>query len=152
MSEGRIAVLAYPVDLEHDGDMVIAVVPDLPGAHTFGITETDALNHCAGAIEEMLAARMCDREAIPLPSPANGRPIAEISPLSALKVSLYMVMWEQRVRKADLARSLNVDQKQVDRLLSLNHASRLDQIAAAFRVLGKRMAFQIETENRPAAA
>lgn len=145
-------MLAYPVDLEPDGDMVIAVVPDIPGVHTFGINEADALNHCVGAIEEMLAARMCDREPIPLPSPANGRHVVEITPLSALKISLYMVMWEQRVRKSDLARTLNVDPKQVDRLLNLNHASRLDQIAAAFRALGKRMAFQIETEDRPAAA
>jgi len=145
-------VLAYPVDLEQDGDMVIAVIPDIPGAHTFGINTADALNHCVGAIEEMLAARMCDRENIPLPSPANGRPVVEISPLSALKVALYGVMWEQRTRKVDLSRAMGVDPKQVDRLLDLNHASRLDQIEAAFRALGKRMAFQIENDSRPAAA
>ena len=145
-------MLAYPVDLEPDGEMVIAVVPDIPGVHTFGINEADALNHCVGALEEMLAARMCDREAIPLPSPANGRPVAEVSALSALKVSLYMVMWDQHVRKSDLARMLNVDPKQVDRLLNLNHASRLDQFEAAFRALGKRMAFQIENQGRSAAA
>ncbi len=145
-------MLAYPVDLEPDGDMVIAVVPDIPGVHTFGINEADALNHCVGAIEEMLAARMCDREAIPLPSPANGRPMVEVSALSALKVSLYMVMWDQHVRKSDLARMLNIDSKQVDRLLNLNHASRLNQFEAAFRALGKRMAFQIESQDRPVAA
>lgn len=145
-------MLAYPVDLEPDGDMVIAVVPDIPGAHTFGINEADVLNHCVGAVEEMLAARMCDREAIPLPSPAKGRPVVEVSPLTALKVSLYMVMWDQRVRKSELARLLNVNQKQVDRLLDLNHASRLDQFQAAFRVLGKRMAIQVEDDDVPAAA
>ena len=136
MSNESVIMLAYPVDLEPDGEMVIAVVPDIPGVHTFGINEADALNHCVGALEEMLAARMCDREAIPLPSPANGRPVAEVSALSALKVSLYMVMWDQHVRKSDLARMLNVDPKQVDRLLNLNHASRLDQFEAAFRALG----------------
>ena len=152
MNGWSAAVLAYPVDLERDGDMVIAVVPDIPGAHTFGITETDALNHCVGAIEEMLAARMCDRESIPLPSPAAGRPVVELPSLSALKLSLYMVMWEQRVRKSDLARLLDVDPKQVDRLLNLNHASRLDQLEAAFRVLGKRMAIQIQDANQSLAA
>jgi antitoxin HicB len=145
-------MLAYPVDLERDGDMVIAVIPDIPGAHTFGVSEADALAHCVGAIEEMLAARMCDREAIPLPSIANGRPVVEVSPLSALKVSLYGIMWERQLRKSDLARLLNVNQKQVDRLLDLNHASRLDQLQAAFRVLGKRIAIQVADDDVPVAA
>jgi antitoxin HicB len=48
-----------------------------------------------------------------------------------------------RVGKAELARRLNRHLPQVDRLLDLRHASRLDQLEAAFRALGKRLSVQI---------
>jgi antitoxin HicB len=49
-----------------------------------------------------------------------------------------------RVGKAKLARRLNCHLPQVDRLLDLNHASRLDRLEAAFRALGKRLSIVIE--------
>jgi antitoxin HicB len=48
-----------------------------------------------------------------------------------------------RVRKADLARRLGCHMRQVDRLLDLRHASRLDQIEAAFAALHKRVVIEI---------
>jgi antitoxin HicB len=53
-------------------------------------------------------------------------------------------MRANRVGKAELARRLNCHLPQVDRLLDLLHASRLDQLEAAFRVLGKRLAVEIQ--------
>jgi antitoxin HicB len=47
------------------------------------------------------------------------------------------------VGKAELARRLNCHLPQVDRLLDLGHGSRLDQLEAAFRVLGKQLGIQI---------
>ncbi len=50
------------------------------------------------------------------------------------------VLWPQAgVTKAELARRLGWHGPQVDRLLDLNHASRLDQIEAALAALGKRL-------------
>jgi hypothetical protein len=43
----------------------------------------------------------------------------------------------------ELARRLNWHLRQVDRLLDLLHASQLDQLEAAFRALGKRLAVEI---------
>jgi antitoxin HicB len=71
----------------------------------------------------------------------------EVSVLTAAKVELYNAMIEQNLRKSDLGRLLGWSPAQVDRLFNLRHASRLDQIEAAFRVLGKRL----EIEVRPAA-
>ena len=45
-------------------------------------------------------------------------------------------MTEQGVKKAELARRLGWHMPQVDRLFDLRHASRLDQLEAAARVLG----------------
>ena len=64
--------------------------------------------------------------------------------LTAAKVLLYQAMCEEGVRKADLARRLDCHMPQVDRLLNLNHASRLDQLDAAFRALNRHMNVSVE--------
>jgi len=47
------------------------------------------------------------------------------------------------VGKAALARRLGWHMPQVDRLLDLRHASRLDQLEQAFRALGKHVSIEI---------
>jgi antitoxin HicB len=63
--------------------------------------------------------------------------------LTAAKVLLYRAMREAGVRRADLARRLGWQGPQVDRLLDLGHASRLDQIEQAPAALGKRLSVDI---------
>ena len=46
-------------------------------------------------------------------------------------------------RKADLARMLNLAPTLVDRLLSLHHKSRIEQIETALAVLGKRLVVDV---------
>jgi antitoxin HicB len=70
--------------------------------------------------------------------------LAAVSPLVEMKLSIYHEMLRRRMSKAELARRLNCHMPQVDRLLDLGHMSRLDQIEAAFRVLGKRLVVHVE--------
>ena len=60
-----------------------------------------------------------------------------------MKVALYRTMLQRRMRKADLARLPGAKPMQVDRLLDLSHASRLAQIEAALRALGKEIAIEV---------
>ncbi len=53
--------------------------------------------------------------------------------------SFYREMLAQGVRKAELARRLGWKAPQVDRLFDLGHASRLDQLEAAAKALGKHI-------------
>jgi antitoxin HicB len=59
------------------------------------------------------------------------------------KLALYTAMLAGKVGKAEMARRLNCYQPQVDRLLDLRHAARLDQLEAAFRALGKQLSVEI---------
>jgi antitoxin HicB len=138
-------MLAYRVDLSPDSNATLLVTfPDFPEAVTFGEDETDALVRAVDALETVLAARIDDREEIPLPSPVAGRPRVVLPALTAAKVLLYRAIREAGVRKADLARRLGWHGPQVDRLLDLDHASRLDQIEAALAVLGKRLSVELQ--------
>ena len=56
-------------------------------------------------------------------------------------------MRQTGTRKAELARRLKVHAPQIDRLLDLDHDSRLDQIERAARAMGR----ELHIELRPAA-
>ena len=128
-------MLSYPVRLSpDDNDTVLVTAPDFPELTAFGEDEEDALWHAVDALEEAIAARMQTREDVPEPS--RGRRRVALPTQTVLKVLLYQAMRRKRVRKAELARRLHWHAPQVDRLLDLRHASRLDQIDAAANALG----------------
>ena len=64
--------------------------------------------------------------------------------LVAAKVALWNAMQEQGMRKADLARLLNVKPPQVDRLVDFLHSSKIEQLEAALGALGKRIGITVE--------
>ncbi|MDN5850816.1 MAG: type II toxin-antitoxin system HicB family antitoxin [Nitrococcus sp.] len=139
-------MLTYPATLLSDtNDTVLVTFPDFPEAATFGADEVDGLGRAVCALEEVIASRMADRSEIPQPSAVGqGQRGVRLSALTAAKVLLYQEMRAQGVRKAELARRLHWHMPQVDRLLDLNHASRLDQIEAALAALGKRLEVTLE--------
>ena len=68
---------------------------------------------------------------------------ATLPALTEANLALYETMRRERVGKAELARRLNCHLPQVDRLLDLSRGSRLDQLEAAFRALGKQLLIEI---------
>ena len=59
------------------------------------------------------------------------------------KLALYSEMHTQGISKAELARRLNVNQKQIDRLWDLKHNTKMDFIEQAAAQLGKRFEIAI---------
>jgi len=139
-------MLKYPVKLTLDETGAVSVsFPDVPEAHTFGEDESEALVRAVDALETALSMYVDARQAIPAPSQPKRRQKAVTLPLlTEAKLALYEAMRSARVGKAELARRLNWHLPQVDRLLDLMHASRLDQIEDAFRALGLRLNISVE--------
>jgi len=135
----------YPAILEPDGGGWLAEAPDLPMANGVGPTREAALRDLVGSLESCIASLIEDREMVPLPSMPNaGQPTIVLPALSSAKVALYRAMAEKGWRKADLARALGVTQKIADRLIDLNHASKLEYIEHALALLGKRLVIGID--------
>ncbi|HIJ97371.1 MAG TPA: hypothetical protein HPP94_16885 [Desulfuromonadales bacterium] len=59
------------------------------------------------------------------------------------KVILHNTLIEAGKKKADLARMLNLAPTLVDRLLSLRHKSRIEQIETALAVFGKKLVVDV---------
>lgn len=135
---------AYPVKLARDdNDTLLATCPDLPEVTTFGVDKTAALSHARDAIEEAIMARMADREPIPVPS--RGRLRVALPAQAVAKILLYRRMRERGISKNQLARRLNWHRPQIDRLLNLRHATRMDSVEAALAALGARMRIDLES-------
>lgn len=129
-------MLIYPVSLQDDEGTTLVTFPDVPEAITYGDTEKEALYHAVEALEVIFMAYMDDRKKIPMPSGPKGRHTIALPALSSAKVLLYNAMIEQGVSKRELSRRIKGFPPQVDRLLDLNHHSRLDHIESAFKALG----------------
>ena len=121
-----------------------SVFPDFPNVHTYGEDEGEAAANAADALETMLSAMIDDRDEIPPPRPLRrGERPVKLPALTSAKVELYRAMRSAKVGKAEMARRLNCHLPQVDRLLDLGHASKLDQIEAAFRALGEEIRIEV---------
>lgn len=132
-------MFSFPVDLTpDDNDTVMVTFPDLPEAVTFGADEGEALANAVHALETILWAYVTDRRDVPSPSVADGRPTVAPSLLGALKLSVYEAMRARGWRKADLARAMGLNPRQIDRLLDLRHASTVGQLEHALTVCGVR--------------
>jgi len=144
-------MLAYPVQLIPEDGQVIVTCPDLPEVGSFGEDRQDARMRAVDAIEEAIATRMAHGREVPAPSRAGEDAVSvQLPTQTALKIRLYQLMRDQGVSKAGLARRLHAARPHVDRLLDLNHASRLDSLDAAFSELGATVA--VDVQRRPAPA
>lgn len=143
-------MLAYPITLENDDGTLLATSPDFPELATFGRDRYEAVASAVHALEEAIAARIHDRRDIPLPS--QGENYAVLPTLTSVKVMLYQEMREQRVGKAELARRLGWHMPQVDRVLDVQHRSRLDMMDAALGAIGRRLRVMTEVLQDTAAA
>ena len=133
----------YPVTLTPDEGTLLVTFTDVPEAITFGLDEDEALLQAVDALETALSFYVGNRQPLPVPSAAEGRPTVRPSALECAKLGVYRAMMEQGIKKAELARRLGWHLPQVDRLFDLNHASRFDPIEAAARALGRRIEVRV---------
>jgi antitoxin HicB len=94
-----------------------------------------------------LAARIADGEDIPPPERSRGRSVA-LPLMTSLKTSLHRTLRESGITRAELMRRLGWNRQSIDRLFRRDHASRLDQIKAAFKALGKSVALEVDDAGR----
>lgn len=142
--------MRYPVILTpDDNDTIMVTLVDVPEAVTFGADENEALCHATDALETALAGYIVDRRDIPAASPADGRPTVTTTLLGSLKLAAYTAMRERGWRKADLAKAMALNPRQIDRLFDLRHQSTVAQIEQALAICRMRADVQV-TEMEPA--
>jgi antitoxin HicB len=136
----------YPATLTSDADGGFVVTfRDWPEAITQGETRDQALEEAADCLEEAVAGRIDDRGEIPSPSAALADEATVAVPIAtALKAALYLAVREAGIGTSELARRLDVDEKEARRLLDPRHGSKPAALERALLVVGRRLALEVQ--------
>jgi antitoxin HicB len=138
--------MEYPARFEPESDGGFAVTfPDFDWGVTQGDSEADAREMALDALRTMIGEHIRSGEEVPHPSRPRGRKyrMIRLPVLLSTKVELYRAFVKSGLRKSELARRMGISKVNVDLLFDLKHHSRLDQMEAAFKALGKDLAIQI---------
>jgi antitoxin HicB len=135
---------SYPASFSPDnidGGFVITF-RDLPEAITQADTSQQGLVEAADCLEEAIAARIDDGLEIPESSSLQaGEQIILLPVQTALKATLYLSMKEAAITKVQLAKLIEVDEKEVRRILDPRHGTKLSTIERALAALGRKIEF-----------
>jgi antitoxin HicB len=134
---------AYELIPQPEGGFTVTF-PDVPEAITQGETETEAAAMAEDALVTALSFYVDKGERLPPASSARGRRLAYVPPLVAAKLALHDAMLAAGISNVALARQLGTDEKTIRRLRDPLHQSRINQVDAALRALGKRMSIVVE--------
>ncbi|HEY1259085.1 MAG TPA: type II toxin-antitoxin system HicB family antitoxin [Stellaceae bacterium] len=136
---------AFPYELQPQPEGGFTVTfPDVPEAITQGETQAEATAMAEDALVTALSFYTDRAEPLPRPSAAHGRPVAYLPALVAAKLALHDAMLASGISNVELALRLGTDEKMVRRLRNPLHQSRINQVDAALRVLGRRTGIVIE--------
>jgi len=62
---------------------------------------------------------------------------------TALKAAVYLSLRDQKVSKSELARRMNLDEKEARRMLNPRHATKVPTLERALAVLGRRAEIEV---------
>jgi antitoxin HicB len=130
----------YPARIRADGDQFAVTFRDIPEAITCGDTHEHAVEMAADALVTAMDFYFEDKRPVPMPSePKRGETLIELPASIAAKVLLLNAMLAQNVTPSELARRMNTRRQEINRVIDLGHATKIDTIASALAALGMRL-------------
>ena len=141
-------MVSYPAlfDPDRKAGGFVVTFPDFSYGVTQGESEEEATDMATDLLICLISDSIKKDEEVPKASKPRGRNFRTISlpVLQTAKVELYRQFRASGIRKIELARRLGIAKSNIDRLFSLDHHSRLDQVEAALRALGLRLTVSVE--------
>ncbi|MDR0250689.1 MAG: type II toxin-antitoxin system HicB family antitoxin [Burkholderiales bacterium] len=136
--------MRYPVIIEKDGDGFLAKFPDIPEALAGGDTYEEAVSEAEGTLAVAMEFYFEDRRPVPMPSkPERGQETIELPASVSAKVLLLNEMLRQKISNVELARRIGSQPREIQRIIDLGHATKIDTIAKALAALGKHLDFKL---------
>jgi antitoxin HicB len=123
----------------------VVTFPDFGYGVTQGETNEEALEMAQDLLMLTIGDHIREGKPLPVPTRRRGskyRPVP-LPFLQSAKVELYTAFISSGLKKAEFARRIGIPKTRIDRLFSLRHHSRFDQIEAAFAALGKRLKLDV---------
>lgn len=142
--------ITYPAKFDADEDgRVLVMFRDLPEVATDGADIDEARREAADALTSALMFRMKYREEVPGPSRRRGDEEA-VTPDAgvAMKIALYISMREHGVTAAELTRRLGVDNREIQRILNPQHATKVARMAEAITATGSSLVVELHEADK----
>lgn len=133
----------FEPDQRHGGFVV--TFPDLDHGATQGETLEEARDMAEDLLRSIAGELMKRGEELPRATKHRGKKYRLISlpALQSAKAEFYSAFRASRIKKTELARRIGIPKTNVERIFDLDHASRFDQIEAAFQAIGKKIEVRI---------
>ncbi|AIY39348.1 hypothetical protein LT85_0188 [Collimonas arenae] len=133
--------MKYPAvfSADQDGGFVVTF-RDIPEAITQGDDETEAMAMARDVLLEAMRVYFDEKRTVPSPSKARpGERLVDL-PLSArAKILLLNEMLAKKIGPSALARMMDTTPQEINRLIDLNHTTKIDRIGDAMSALGKQL-------------
>ncbi|HCS1002167.1 TPA: hypothetical protein NZK02_003588 [Proteus mirabilis] len=121
---------------------------DFDNIHAVAYTEDDIELEASDILHVGLEEFISSKMPIPMPSePQSGDFIVYLPPISCLKIALHNAMLTTKTKKADLARKMNLNSAQIERLLDINQTSKIDSLEQALYLLGYHIAISVHKQR-----
>ncbi len=139
--------MEYPAKFEPatEGGFVIEF-PDFGWGVSQGEDEEDGRRMAADLLTTMVQEHIRAGKDLPQPSKPRGRKYRwiRLPAMQAMKAELYLAFRASGMKKVELARRLGIPKTVVDRLFDFSNHTRLEQLEAAFAVLGKQLTIEVQ--------
>ncbi|HEK0418851.1 hypothetical protein [Proteus mirabilis] len=121
---------------------------DFDNIHAVAYTEDDIELEASDILHVGLEEFISSKMPLPMPSePQSGDFIVYLPPISCLKIALHNAMLTTKTKKADLARKMNLNSAQIERLLDINQTSKIDSLEQALYLLGYHIAISVHKQR-----
>jgi antitoxin HicB len=131
--------MQFPATFTPEEGKIVVRFRDIPEAITQGDDEADALEMAEDVLISSMDFYFDDKRAVPTPSaPLPGERLIALPLSIASKVLLLNEMLAQKVGPSELARRMDSLPQYVNRMIDLNHTTKIDTIEKALAALGKR--------------
>nr|WP_318375387.1 hypothetical protein [Enterobacter sp.] len=137
----------YPATVSFDEDtgQYEIAYRDFTNLHSVALTEDDIELEARDGLTAAIGGLIDSRIPVPEPTVAqDGEIVIHLPVLTCLKAALHNAMINTGTRKADLARKLNQKGPQIDRLLDVGHASKVETLEQALYLLGYEVSVSVK--------
>lgn len=136
----------YPATIKKDKGSFLVTFRDISFAATEGDSVKDAWGQAQDCLETAIASCIKDKEKIPLPSEIQkGEYPVTLPAQTAAKTALYIAIKKTGLSNSDLAKQLEIDEKEIRRMLDPWHQTKLPRIELVLNALGFHLSVSMES-------
>lgn len=137
--------MTYTAIFERDGDGWLVTFPALPEAITGGTTREEARTNAVDGLEVTLLTYAKDGRDLPADKPARGdSELVSPAAQTMAKIAFMEAFRGSGLTRVALAARMGKSENEVRRMLDPYYGSKLAQLEAGMRALGKRFVLTVE--------